>query len=634
MPSRPWTSSTSTSPPTCPCTSRWCGGRRSSPSSAISRRAPRASISRMSSTPCARSSRRTRTCPTRPIPTTGRRSPARRASASSTSSRSWARRRRSSGPSNGSSTPASTCKRHGERERRRPLSPFVLFTSRRPGGLMAIPKVMGIETEYGITVKNQPDFNPILSSLLLINSYETYRSSRIRWDYEAESPLRDARGFEYMEEKEAPSKEESRLINLILSNGARFYVDHAHPEYSSPETTNPRDCVIWDRAGERILDLARSRAEAASPPEQRIIIHKDNTDRKGNSYGTHENYLMDRKVPFARIVQHLMPFFVSRQTYTGSGKVGAENNTEHCDFQISQRADFLETEVRLETMHSRPIINTRDEPHADPEKYRRLHVIVGDANMSEVSNYLKCGTMAIVLSMIEDDFIERDLSLESPVLAYRKVSRDLTCRETFKLKDGRALSALDLQREFLTLGHAYYRTREHEPWVDDVMARWGSVLDRLAKDPMSLARELDWVAKRSLIENYMAKHTLEWSDSRVAMIDLQYHDIRPSKGLYYKLEESDAVERMTTEDEVTKAIYDPPKDTRAYFRGMCLQKYSDEVVSASWDSVIFDLKEGPLKKIFMLEPLRGTEAHVRQLLTESPTAADLLRNISRPSFGM
>ena len=251
---------------------------------------------------------------------------------------------------------------------------------------MAIPKVMGIETEYGITVKNQPDFNPILSSLLLINSYETYRASRIRWDYEAESPLRDARGFEYMEEKDVPSKEESRLINLILSNGARFYVDHAHPEYSSPECTNPRDLVIWDKAGERILNLSRSRAEAVSPPEQRILIYKNNTDSKGNSYGTHENYLMDRKVPFARIAQHLMPFLVTRQIFTGSGKVGAENNTDPCEYQISQRADFLETEVGLETMHSRPIVNTRDEPHADPEKYRRLHVIVGDANMSEVAN--------------------------------------------------------------------------------------------------------------------------------------------------------------------------------------------------------------------------------------------------------
>jgi proteasome accessory factor A len=496
---------------------------------------------------------------------------------------------------------------------------------------MAIPKVMGIETEYGITVKNQPDFNPILSSLLLINSYETFRSSRIRWDYEAESPLRDARGFEYMEDKEVPSKEESRLINLILSNGARFYVDHAHPEYSSPETTNPRDLVIWDKAGERILNLSRARAEAVSPPEQRIVIYKDNTDRKGNSYGTHENYLMDRKVPFARIVQHLMPFFVSRQIFTGAGKVGAENNTDHCDFQISQRADFLETEVGLETMHSRPIINTRDEPHADPEKYRRLHVIVGDANMSEVANYLKAGTMAIVLSMIEDDFIEQDLSLEGPVLAYRKVSRDLACRETTRLKDGRAFTAIDLQREFLEMAHRYYQHREHEPWVDDVMARWGSVLDRLARDPTSLDRELDWAIKRRLLETYMAKHDLPWSDSRVAMIDLQYHDVRPGKGLYYKLEEADAVERLVTDDEVSKAIYDPPKDTRAYFRGMCLQKYSDEVVSASWDSVIFDLREGPLKKIFMLEPLRGTEAHVRQLFAESPTAGDLLRNLGKPS---
>jgi proteasome accessory factor A len=493
---------------------------------------------------------------------------------------------------------------------------------------MAIPKVMGIETEYGIIVRNQPDFNPILSSLLLINSYETYRSSRIRWDYEAESPLRDARGFEYMDEKDGPSKEESRLINLILSNGARFYVDHAHPEYSSPETTNPRDLVIWDRAGERILNLARQRAEAVSPPEQRILIHKNNTDGKGNSYGTHENYLMDRRVPFARIVQHMMPFFATRQIFTGAGKVGAENSTEACDYQISQRADFLETEVGLETMHSRPIINTRDEPHADPEKYRRLHVIVGDANMSEVSNYLKTGTMAIVLSLVEDDAIDADFSLENPVAAYRAVSRDLTCREPIRLKDGRTLSPIDLQREFLAQAHRYYRSREHEPWVRDVLARWERVLDCLAEDPFQLGRELDWVIKHQLIENYMAKHGLEWNDSRVQMIDLQYHDIRPGRGLYYKLEEAEAVERIVTDDEIAKAIYDPPKDTRAYFRGMCLQRYPEEIVSASWDSVIFDLKEGPLKKIFMLEPLRGTEAHVRQLLTESPTASALLKNIS------
>ncbi|MGH7265949.1 MAG: depupylase/deamidase Dop [Candidatus Rokuibacteriota bacterium] len=497
---------------------------------------------------------------------------------------------------------------------------------------MAIPKVMGIETEYGITVRNQADFNPILSSLLLINSYETYRTARIRWDYEAESPLRDARGFDYAEEKELPSKEESRLINLILSNGARYYVDHAHPEYSTPECTNPRDLVIWDKAGERVLNISRMRAEAVSPPEQRILIYKNNTDSKGNSYGTHENFLLDRRCPFTRIVQHLMPFLVTRQVFTGAGKVGSENNLEYTPYQISQRADFLETEVGLETMHSRPIINTRDEPHADPEKYRRLHVIVGDANMSELTTYLKVGTTAIVLSMIEDDFIDRELSLDNPVQAFRTVSRDLMCRAPIRLKDGRTVTAVGLQREFLELAHRYYRDRELDTVIKDVLVRWEYVLDRLDQDPMTLSRELDWVIKWNLIENYRTKHELPWTDSRVAMIDLQYHDIRPGKGLYYKLEESDAVERVVSDDEITKAIHDPPKDTRAYFRGMCLQRYSEDIVSASWDSIIFDLKEGPLKKIFMLEPLRGTEAFVRQLLEESPTARDLLRNISKPSL--
>lgn len=497
---------------------------------------------------------------------------------------------------------------------------------------MAIPKVMGIETEYGITVRNQPDFNPILSSLLLINSYETYRTARIRWDYEAESPLRDARGFEYAEEKELPSKEESRLINLILSNGARYYVDHAHPEYSTPECTNPRDLVVWDKAGERILDLSRARAEAVSPPEQRILIYKNNTDSKGNSYGTHENYLMDRRTPFTRIVQHLMPFLVTRQIFTGSGKVGTENNAEACQYQISQRADFLETEVGLETMHSRPIINTRDEPHADPEKYRRLHVIVGDANMSEFATYLKVGTTAVLLSMVEDDAIDRDFSLENPVLAFRSVSRDLTCRQPVRLKDGRTVSPIEVQREFLARAHRYYRDRELDPVTKDVLVKWEYVLDRLEADPMTLTHELDWVIKRDLLDGYMTKYGLDWSDSRVAMIDLQYHDIRPGKGLYYKVEEAESVERIVTDDEIVKAMYDPPKDTRAYFRGMCLQRYSEEIVSASWDSIIFDLKEGPLKKIFMLEPLRGTEPFVRQLLEESPTAQDLLRNISKPSL--
>jgi proteasome accessory factor A len=373
------------------------------------------------------------------------------------------------------------------------------------------------------------------------------------------------------------------------------------------------------------------RAEAASPPEQRILIYKNNTDSKGNSYGTHENYLMDRRCPFTRIVQHLMPFFVTRQTFTGAGKVGSENNLEYTPYQISQRADFLETEVGLETMHSRPIINTRDEPHADPEKYRRLHVIVGDANMSEIATYLKAGTTAIVLSMIEDDFIDKDFALDNPVQAFRGVSRDLTCRLPVRLKSGRSATAIEIQREFLELAHRYYRDRDLDTVTKDVLVRWEHVLDRLEQDPMTLTREVDWVIKRDLLESYRARHELDWTDSRIAMIDLQYHDIRPGKGLYYKLEEAEAVDRLATDDEIAKAVHEPPRDTRAYFRGMCLQRYSEDIVSASWDSIIFDLKEGPLKKIFMLEPLRGTEAFVHRLLEESPTARELLRNISKPS---
>jgi proteasome accessory factor PafA2 len=488
---------------------------------------------------------------------------------------------------------------------------------------MAIPKVMGIETEYGITVKNQPDFNPILSSLLLINSYETFRSSRVRWDYEAESPLRDARGFEYMEEKEGTSKEESRLINLILSNGARFYVDHAHPEYSSPETTNPRDLVIWDRAGERILNLSRQRAEAVSPPEQRILIYKNNTDNKGNSYGTHENYLMDRKVPFARIVQHMMPFFVSRQIFTGAGKVGAETNADPCDYQISQRADFLETEVGLETMHSRPIINTRDEPHADPEKYRRLHCIVGDANMCEVATYLKVGTTAIVLSMIEDGFLP-DLSLDNPVSALHHVSHDPGCRTTVRMADGRSVTAIGLQWEYLDHAKKYVKERDDTANNAEILQRWEATLTGLEEEPLALHRELDWVAKYRLLEGYRVRHGLDWTDPKLRLIDLQYHDVRRDRGLYYRLAETGQVERLVSEAEVERAVMNPPEDTRAFFRGRCIERFPDAIVAASWDSVIFDTGQDALQRVPMREPLRGTRENVEALLEEADDAAALV----------
>jgi proteasome accessory factor PafA2 len=270
---------------------------------------------------------------------------------------------------------------------------------------MSARRVMGIETEYGISVPGQPGANAMVSSSQVVNAYQAAtaaRARRARWDFEEENPLRDARGFDLAAESADSSQltdEDLGLANVILTNGARLYVDHAHPEYSAPECTNPLDAVIWDKAGERVMAEAAARA-AATPGGPAIQLYKNNTDNKGVTYGCHENYLMARSTPFADIVRHLTPFFVSRQVVCGAGRVGRGVDGREEGFQISQRADFFEVEVGLETTLKRPIINTRDEPHADPDKYRRLHVIIGDANLSEISTYLKLGSTALVLAMI------------------------------------------------------------------------------------------------------------------------------------------------------------------------------------------------------------------------------------------
>ncbi|HEX6918996.1 MAG TPA: depupylase/deamidase Dop, partial [Actinomycetes bacterium] len=321
---------------------------------------------------------------------------------------------------------------------------------------MTVRRVMGTETEYGISVPGNPGANAMLISSQIVNAYSQpspARSRRARWDFEEESPLRDARGFDLAREVADPTQltdEDIGLANVILTNGARFYVDHAHPEYSSPECTNPRDALVWDKAGERIMAEAARRA-AQLPGTQPINLYKNNTDNKGASYGTHENYLMRRSTPFADIVKNLTPFFVTRQVICGAGRVGIGADGRGSGFQISQRADFFEVEVGLETTLKRPIINTRDEPHADPEKYRRLHVIIGDANLAEVSTYLKVGTTALVLAMIEERFIGVDLAVDQPVKTLRAVSHDPTLKHLVTLQDGRTLTAVQLQMEYLEL---------------------------------------------------------------------------------------------------------------------------------------------------------------------------------------
>ena len=273
---------------------------------------------------------------------------------------------------------------------------------------MALPKVCGLETEYGIMVRGAEN-NPVSASSTLINAYvsSTARArGRIGWDFEDEQPANDARGFS-LDDALAPEVE-TTLVNAVLSNGARYYVDHAHPEISIPEVATAREAVVWDRAAEEIVRRSMRHAGGLLEPGAEIVVHKNNSDGKGNSYGCHENYLLAREVPFGRLAAQITPHFVTRQVFCGAGKVGCEvpgTPDDAVAYQLSQRADFFEEEIGLETTLKRPIVNTRDEPHADPQKYRRLHVIVGDANMSEVATYLKVGTTAIVLAMIEDDVL-------------------------------------------------------------------------------------------------------------------------------------------------------------------------------------------------------------------------------------
>lgn len=494
---------------------------------------------------------------------------------------------------------------------------------------MAVPMIIGSETEYGLTVPNDPEFDSIATALLLVNSYNVEQSLKLLWDYDQEDPLVDARGFELDDEYEVPDQQDNMAINKVLPNGARFYVDHAHPEFSTPECSNVFDLLRYEKAGERILNLSRIGANQLLPADRTIIIYKNNSDQKGNSYGYHENYLMDRRTPFQTIVEQFTPFLVSRQIFCGAGKVGSENGTAYVPYQISQRGDFFETEIGLDTMVKRPIINTRDEPHADRDRYRRLHVIVGDANMSEYTTYLKVGTTMLVLHMIEDGFLSETLELRNPVRALQAVSHDPTCKIQLPLKNGKHLTPVEIQWHFHAAAQRYVAAYpERHATYPKLVEEWGFVLSQLETDPMQLHREIDWVMKLHLLTHYMERRDSDWDDPRIAMMDLQYHDIRPDKSLYYVLERSGGARRILTEADIVLSMEEPPEDTRAYFRGQCLKKFKHQIFGVNWDSISFNLGEGPIKRILMEEPTRGTKHHVQQLLERSETAADLVANIT------
>jgi len=488
-------------------------------------------------------------------------------------------------------------------------------------------RILGTETEFGIANTGTGGTDPVSNSIFLVGNYPYLPSSSVIWDYENENPLRDARGFEADGERESPGPEYNRLLNKLLSNGGRLYVDGAHPEYSTPECTNALDLVAYEKAGERIIERCVEISEHLKGKEKQLSIYKNNSDGKGNSYGYHENYLLSRELSFDKIVAQLMPFLVTRQIYAGSGKVGSENRAEPAEYQISQRADFFETRVDLNTMVKRPIINTRDEPHADPARYRRLHVIVGDANMSEVTTFLKVGTLALVLAMMEDGREVQGLDLEDPVRSIKDISRDLTMKKQIKLSRGAAWSAVDIQRAYLEKAEEHF-AQSPDPTTQDILRRWRSVLTKLEEDPMQLSREIDWVIKKDLIESYMQRKSCDWTDSRVQMMDLQYHNVVQNKGLYYALERGNYVERLITPEVLANAQETPPEDTRAYFRGMCLKKFSKEIYAASWTSLLFDLGNGSIKRIPLLDPLKGSRDLVGPILDKAESVEALLNMIS------
>lgn len=541
---------------------------------------------------------------------------------------------------------------------------------------MTAVRVMGAETEYGIHTPGAPGHNATWLSSQVVHGYSLLAAqhatggAETRWDYSDEDPLADARGWTVPRGQAHPSQltdEPGRLqqpdiltaagialsdwgsatgaldsadpvdapamvMNMVLGNGARFYVDHAHPEYSSPEVTNPEDAVIWDFAGDvvarQVLASLSSRRAAGLTAADRelpeIQLYKNNTDSKSASYGSHENYLMPRQVPFQQIVSGLTPFFVTRQLICGAGRVGIGQDGSRPGFQLSQRSDFFEAEVGLETTIRRPIINTRDEPHAVADKYRRLHVIIGDANLSQVSHYLKFGTTALVLDLIERGLAPQ-LEIWEPVEALKSVSHDVGLQKTYRLIDGRRVTALEVQWMYFEAASLAAGT-DPDRHTRTVLDRWEATLSGLGVGYEAVSGHLEWAAKLALLNQYRDRDGLAWDDPRLALIDLQWADVRLDKGLANRLQARGRLEALVATSRIESAVSQPPEDTRAYFRGECIRRFGENVVGASWDSVIFELpQQRRLQKIPTREPLRGTKALTGELFDASVAVEDFVQ---------
>ena len=408
-----------------------------------------------------------------------------------------------------------------------------------------------------------------------------------------------------------------RSSNVFLENGARLYLDvGSHPEYATPECDSIYDVTVHDKAGERILEGLVASAEERLAEEGirgEIYLFKNNTDSAGNSYGCHENYLVGRHGDFQRIVDTLIPFLVTRQIFTGAGKL--LQTARGTVYSVAQRAEHIWEGVSSATTRSRPIINTRDEPHADAERYRRLHVIAGDSNMSEYATFVKLGTVAALLQMLEDEVVFRDLSLENPIRAIREISHDTSCRRKIRLANGRELSALDIQWEYLDRAIRYSRSPGFPAPVQQAVEMWEHLLTGLEKDPLTLEREVDWVAKLRLIDRYQTRWDLALSDPKIALLDLSYHDVNQDRGLFYLLQRKGLVDRVATDEAIDDAMVRPPQTTRARLRGEFIKAAKAKKRDFTVDWVHLKLNDQAQRTVLCKDPFKATDERVEKLIS-------------------
>ncbi len=492
-------------------------------------------------------------------------------------------------------------------------------------------RLFGIETEDGILVEGKDAHDLMEEARLLVRAYPGVAAGP--WDDRSEDPRRDLRGFrvERLNENPADARYERRGRQLpleqqrsdrVLANGARFYNDHGHPEYATPECSTLRELVAHDRAGERIV-LACARLREAALGGRRVALFKNNTDFHGMSYGCHESYLVRRDVPFEALYAGLMPFFITRQLFAGAGKVGVETAgpfERECQFQLSQRADFFTEEASVDTLHRRPILNTRAEPHADAREYRRLHVICGDANLSQFATALKVGTTSLVLTLLEAGW-QPLFRVRDPVAAIKRVSRDPSWRWDLELEDGRVGRATDIQR--LYRDEAARLLSGAGPDTDWTLREWGALLDDLERDPYLAEDRVDWLAKRRLLESFIEAENCWWEDLSLRSLDLEYHNIDPEAGLFAALEQGGQMRRVVTDQEIEAADEAPPESTRAFARGECVRRFADRIRRVGWGRVVLEV-EGRAACLELTGLVDGKAAETNRRLAVATTLAEFV----------